>query len=357
VDLWPVDVDAPGAEGHTLLHCVVADARLSKARTLKCCRELVEVWGADVSVANDLDFSPVMSAAALGDRQTVAYLIHRGADLDTPGAHPNGFVGAPARPGRHARSPRDWAEAYGHADVVRLIDAALLSRRAAAAKGRAAAMPAEEDDEGRLGCGDPDGGGAAARNTTRHPPPGTPPTRTPPPTWCTTWSTTPPATTTAQNTNNPTNGSHHLRHRGDQRSKGGSKKVRPRRERYCVPTCAFAGANVGEMVACERCERWFHCECVGVDLARFRALVRDRDAEYHCDACAAAIQTEQRAQHEGARASAEGAGVRGPPPPPSPSPEAEGSSSNVVPSVEPVLSPGGPPGGTVLLGDPPTRGL
>ena len=45
-----------------------------------------------------------------------------GASTTARGAHPNGFVGAPVRPGKRARTPREWAECFGQSQVVDLLD-------------------------------------------------------------------------------------------------------------------------------------------------------------------------------------------------------------------------------------------
>ena len=63
-----------------------------------------------------------MSAAALGDVKLVTLLLDAGADTTARGAHPNGFVGAPVRPGKRARTPREWAECFGQSQVVDLLD-------------------------------------------------------------------------------------------------------------------------------------------------------------------------------------------------------------------------------------------
>ncbi|KAH8056176.1 C2 domain-containing protein [Aureococcus anophagefferens] len=128
-DWSPLDLNARGSSGCSFLHSIISDARLTKGQTLQCARKLVDRWGADVNVSNDLDLSPLHSAAALGDLRTVEFLVERGASLGQRGAHPNGFVGAPVRA---ARRRRRRAETFGNADVVDFIAA----REPAAAKRR-----------------------------------------------------------------------------------------------------------------------------------------------------------------------------------------------------------------------------
>ena len=65
-DWSPLDLNARGSSGCSFLHSIISDARLTKGQTLQCARELVDRWGADVNVSNDLDLSPLHSAAALG---------------------------------------------------------------------------------------------------------------------------------------------------------------------------------------------------------------------------------------------------------------------------------------------------
>ena len=124
----PLSINHRGSAGCTFLHSVVADARLSPAQTVQCVRELLEKHGADASRGNDLRMAPLMSAAALGDVKLVTLLLDAGASITARGAHPNGFVGAPVRPGKRARTPREWAECFGQSQVVDLLD-----RRAGAA--------------------------------------------------------------------------------------------------------------------------------------------------------------------------------------------------------------------------------
>ena len=140
-DWSPLDLNARGSSGCSFLHSIISDARLTKGQTLQCARELVDRWGADVNVSNDLDLSPLHSAAALGDLRTVEFLVERGASLGQRGAHPNGFVGAPVRPGQRARTAKEWAETFGNADVVDFIAA---REPAAAAAGEPAATAAGE---------------------------------------------------------------------------------------------------------------------------------------------------------------------------------------------------------------------
>jgi len=181
---------------------------MSHAQTLRCVRELVLRRGAKIDVGNDLDFAPLMSAAALGDARTVAFLLDRGADASARGAHPNGFVGAACRPGSRKRDSREWAECYGHVDVVAVIDAH-LQKRGISEFGRSAGME------------------------------------------------TPPR----------------------------PRKRRPREAvRYCVEACLHGRENFGDMVACD-CENWFHCDCVGLSIKDFNALVRS-DVAFVCPACA-----------------------------------------------------------------------
>ena len=127
----PLSINHRGSAGCTFLHSVVADARLSPAQTVQCVRELQDKHGADASRGNDLRMAPLMSAAALGDVKLVTLLLDAGADTTARGAHPNGFVGAPVRPGKRARTPREWAECFGQSQVVDLLD-----RRAGAAPER-----------------------------------------------------------------------------------------------------------------------------------------------------------------------------------------------------------------------------
>ncbi|KAJ8603426.1 hypothetical protein CTAYLR_003978 [Chrysophaeum taylorii] len=122
----PFDVDYRAPD--TLLHLVVADDRLSTTSTLRCVKELVEKHRANPSLANDKQFTPLMSAAALGQASVASYLIPR-VDLDAKGSHPNGFVGAPARPGPMPRTASQWAELYGHSNVVDLLDATKFASR------------------------------------------------------------------------------------------------------------------------------------------------------------------------------------------------------------------------------------
>ena len=118
----PLSINHRGSAGCTFLHSVVADARLSPAQTVQCVRELLDKHGADASRGNDLRMAPLMSAAALGDVKLVTLLLDAGADTTARGAHPNGFVGAPVRPGKRARTPREWAECFGQSQVVDLLD-------------------------------------------------------------------------------------------------------------------------------------------------------------------------------------------------------------------------------------------
>lgn len=117
----PLAINDRGSVGCTFLHSVVADARLSPAQTVQCVRELL-AQKADPSRGNDLRLAPLMSAAALGDVKLVTLLLDAGANTATRGAHPNGFVGAPVRPGKRARTPREWAECFGQSRVVELLD-------------------------------------------------------------------------------------------------------------------------------------------------------------------------------------------------------------------------------------------
>ncbi|KAH8054644.1 C2 domain-containing protein [Aureococcus anophagefferens] len=115
-DWSPLDLNARGSSGCSFLHSIISDARLTKGQALQCV-ELVDRWGADVNVSNDLDLSPLHSAAALGDLRTVEFLVERGASLDQRRAPT--AVGA-VRPSAAARK---WAETFGNADVVDFIAA------------------------------------------------------------------------------------------------------------------------------------------------------------------------------------------------------------------------------------------
>jgi len=69
-----------------------------------------------------------------------------------------------------------------------------------------------------------------------------------------------------------------------------NKKTRKRRrssQRYCTDNCQWLGESVGEMVACEQCDNWYHCQCIGISLLQFRRLVREND-DYVCIHCFAA---------------------------------------------------------------------
>ncbi|KAH8045413.1 C2 domain-containing protein [Aureococcus anophagefferens] len=133
-DWSPLDLNARGSSGCSFLHSIISDARLTKGQTLQCARELVDRWGADVNVSNDLDLSPLHSAAALGDLRTVEFLVERGASLAS--ARTNGRRRA-VRPAQ--RRWRRWAETFGNADVVDFIAA---REPAAAVAGEPAATAA-----------------------------------------------------------------------------------------------------------------------------------------------------------------------------------------------------------------------
>ena len=230
-DKWPVDVNYGGSVGETLLHAVVADIRLSKAQTLQCAKELVDIWRADPTVANDRDFAPLMSAAALGDKKVVRYLLDKGADLEAKGAHPNGFVGAPVRPGQRPRNARDWAEAYGHTDVIHVIDAFLDNRRTA------------NLEEGHLKA-----------------------------------DLAPPPSSSVEKKKKK------ISSHAEEVSDLMPLKRRRRKMRYCLPECRLGGENAGEMVACDVCGTWYHIDCLGISLADFKHLVRNDD-QFLCDLC------------------------------------------------------------------------
>lgn len=117
-DVVPFDINLRSPD--TLLHVVVADERLSKRTTLRCVRELL-ARGADPRLPNDVGLTPLMSAAALGDLRVVSELVPL-SDLEARGRHPNGFIGAPVRPGQEARTACEWAEFYGHAEVVSALN-------------------------------------------------------------------------------------------------------------------------------------------------------------------------------------------------------------------------------------------
>ena len=319
IDLWPVDVNHAGSVGETLLHAVVADVHLTKTQTLQCAKELMDIWGADPCKANDRDFAPLMSAAALGDHKVVRCLLENGADPDARGSHPNGFVGAPVRPGQRPRNAREWAEAYGHQQVVDLIDRYRRKQSKQAL--------AHDKHRSRTSSSSPRKKATKASSTSQ---------------------TTPlrrrslPLTSEAQQQQQQQQ-HHHPSSTTEVDAPGQSSTVheeaptpvvkRQRRSskttRYCLPDCQCDGANVGEMVACDKCNNWFHIVCLGIDLADFKDLVRNDD-DYICAQC-------HKKDADAARKAATDAAVALQRPPPPPPPVLESSSSdNGGPLHEPL---------------------
>ena len=39
------------------------------------------------------------------------------------------------------------------------------------------------------------------------------------------------------------------------------------------------------MVGCDHCEQWFHIDCVGLTLKKFKALEKDQNSKFYCDFC------------------------------------------------------------------------
>ncbi len=85
-------------------------------------RELVENWGADVNICDDLGFGPLHSAAVSGLRSICLYLIQAGADPRAKGSHPNGFIGFKLRLKGYF-TPQEWAHLYDHHELSLELEA------------------------------------------------------------------------------------------------------------------------------------------------------------------------------------------------------------------------------------------
>jgi ankyrin repeat protein len=100
------DIDALDTYGQTALMNAArrGDAALAKALTGR---------GADLNHRGKYGLTALMIAVIGNHSEVVRLLVEGGADTTIPGTHP-GF----------ARPPREYAEAAGHADIVRILSGA-----------------------------------------------------------------------------------------------------------------------------------------------------------------------------------------------------------------------------------------